>query len=1028
MIVAQVGSALDEAHARGVIHGDVKPQNVILDEQGRAFLTDFGLARPVGATGETLSRAGEFTGSADYIAPEQIKGGREDGRVDIYALGCVYYECLTGVRPYDGEGVAMRVLWAHLNEPPPVPSLLVADLDPGLDGVIARAMAKEPSERYETGGELGRDALELSDPAGRTATATSLPALSNGVPAAGDERAERAVIELAPVDQRPEVRIRLESRFRYVHHPLAREDEVVPLLGDLSALDQLRDRILHSQGGSFLVTGFRGVGKTTLIERALGALGPETDASEPVVHVRLNVARPRSIEELLFDVIRRCFECLKDQGLLARLSAEAQRELLLAYTRTSMSFNESRTDARERARSMSVSMPEPLRQLLSPSFELSDKQTEELATQAAFLSYSGSDAEHDFLRIVDLVSGQRAPAPALAPAPRRWRFWRRRDPPTPPAPWSGKLVVVFDELDKLTADEKGRACLDELFNGLKNLLVARGVHFLFVGGPELHDQALLASRRGNSVYDSVFAWQLYVPCVWTSTRELLDTIVERDGVGERDGGRERDGVGEREREVLDRQLETLARYLTFKGRGVPRLILTELNSLVRWEDGTPWLVLSEHDLARVEHYAQLERDIDEFMQEDTRPIATPIDYDRHRLTTYYLTDRILRMDKSAFTAEEIFGTSDSDAVDALLMPSKDQAEGLLAFLDGRILEGPSASTTYYGDLSQEAKVYRLSENEVRKQRELASVSERERADLSPIVPSAPGVDEGQSSWRQWFAGGLGTVIADRYELLSELDAGGVGRVYQARDSGSAEDVAIKIIDVPALAADKAVQDRVLRAAELGKTLSHENIARTHNAFVAEGQLVIVMDYVDGVPLTAVASQANIDMAGVLRIAMGLADALEYLHGAGIARIDLKPSRVMLDRDGRPILLELGLARREVPDTDTMLTSEGVVLGSPGYMAPEQIRGEAVDIRADIYALGVMLFELMAGRPARDPDAGPMAIMMRAINEDLDLTDVPVTAEMRAVLASCVARDPAARFATPADLRRALERTPEALGA
>lgn len=159
-LIAQVGNGLDAIHAAGLVHRDVKPANVLLSgEEGEehAYITDFGVARNV-STRSGLTQTGRFVGTLDYVAPEQISGAAVDARVDVYALGCLLFKLLTGQVPFPREGEAAR-LYAHLNDPPPAPSLYAPGTPPGLDAVLARAMAKDPADRYPSAGDLGRAAV-----------------------------------------------------------------------------------------------------------------------------------------------------------------------------------------------------------------------------------------------------------------------------------------------------------------------------------------------------------------------------------------------------------------------------------------------------------------------------------------------------------------------------------------------------------------------------------------------------------------------------------------------------------------------------------------------------------------------------------------------------------------------------------------------------------------------------------------------------------------------------------------------------
>jgi serine/threonine-protein kinase len=157
-VLEQVAAALDVAHAEGLVHRDVKPGNVLLRRRAdgagfdHVFLSDFGITKSVrGGTAQT--ETAQFLGTIDYTAPEQISGGRIDGRTDVYSLGCVLYQCLVGHVPYRADTL-IQAMYAHLQDPPP--TISGRDLPPTLDGVVHRALAKRPESRFETCTELVR--------------------------------------------------------------------------------------------------------------------------------------------------------------------------------------------------------------------------------------------------------------------------------------------------------------------------------------------------------------------------------------------------------------------------------------------------------------------------------------------------------------------------------------------------------------------------------------------------------------------------------------------------------------------------------------------------------------------------------------------------------------------------------------------------------------------------------------------------------------------------------------------------------
>jgi serine/threonine-protein kinase len=158
-IIEQVATALQAAHKVGLVHRDVKPSNILLDENDFAYLIDFGIARGVDQT--SLTTAGTMIGSWHYMAPERMAAQEADARADIYALTCVLYECLTGAPPFPGDTLESQVV-GHLNTPPPRPSITEPEVPAAFDAVVTKGMAKDPEQRYPTTNDLARAAREAT--------------------------------------------------------------------------------------------------------------------------------------------------------------------------------------------------------------------------------------------------------------------------------------------------------------------------------------------------------------------------------------------------------------------------------------------------------------------------------------------------------------------------------------------------------------------------------------------------------------------------------------------------------------------------------------------------------------------------------------------------------------------------------------------------------------------------------------------------------------------------------------------------
>ena len=212
-----------------------------------------------------------------------------------------------------------------------------------------------------------------------------------------------------------------------------------------------------------------------------------------------------------------------------------------------------------------------------------------------------------------------------------------------------------------------------------------------------------------------------------------------------------------------------------------------------------------------------------------------------------------------------------------------------------------------------------------------------------------------------------------YEVVAPLGAGGMGEVYRARDTKLGRDVALKVLP-EAFTADSDRLARFEREAKVLASLNHPNIAQIYGLEEADGQKALVLELVDGPTLADRLAQGAIPVDEALPIARQIAEALEAAHEQGIIHRDLKPANVKVKPDGKVKVLDFGLAKAFEPEGDdpdasqsptltARATQMGVILGTAAYMAPEQARGKPVDKRADIWAFGAVLYEMLTGQRA-----------------------------------------------------------------
>ncbi len=264
---------------------------------------------------------------------------------------------------------------------------------------------------------------------------------------------------------------------------------------------------------------------------------------------------------------------------------------------------------------------------------------------------------------------------------------------------------------------------------------------------------------------------------------------------------------------------------------------------------------------------------------------------------------------------------------------------------------------------------------------------------------------------------VGSTIGD-YQIVGILGAGGMGKVYKVRNSISDRVEAMKVL-LPDLATEPELADRFLREIKTQASLEHPNIASLHTALRIDNQLLMLMEFVEGVTLEQRLKQGPLTVEEAVDYISQALSALDYAHQHGVIHRDIKPANMMLTPAGLVKLMDFGIAKAS---TDQRLTMTGTTMGSLYYMSPEQIKGAAhIDSRADLYSVGVSLYELVTGKRPFDGDS--QFAIMSAHLETMPVPPVEVDPRLPqalndAILMS-VAKDPAVRFQTAGAFRAAL---------
>jgi serine/threonine protein kinase len=263
----------------------------------------------------------------------------------------------------------------------------------------------------------------------------------------------------------------------------------------------------------------------------------------------------------------------------------------------------------------------------------------------------------------------------------------------------------------------------------------------------------------------------------------------------------------------------------------------------------------------------------------------------------------------------------------------------------------------------------------------------------------------------------GRVVAERYEIVRPLGKGGMGMVFEARDTVLDETVALKVLRTDVVSTPELAR-RFRQEIKLARKVRHKNVCGIHE-YGEDGALhFIAMDLVDGTDLRQqVQRRGPLPPRQACEVALQIAQGLEAIHDEGIVHRDMKTANIMIDRSGSVRLMDFGIAKA-TQESGTGLTATGMIVGTPEYMSPEQARGAPSDPRSDIYALGIILFEILTGDVPFRGDT-PISTILKQLQEPPLLQVEPIPPVLRPILARALEKDPVARYSTARDVICAL---------
>ena len=785
--------------------------------------------------------------------------------------------------------------------------------------------------------------------------------------------------------------IPLNAAFRFVHEPLdcGVDAHLQRFVGRENELDELVARIILSDGGAFLLTGYRGVGKSTFVNRVIRDVRQQLPqlasivGTMELVDVHLNIPRAMDAVELMYHVLRGLFLRLSSLNLLNELEPALRRDLELAFYRTSRSIATKTSQGIEGTAGVTLGAPLPQIAGSSSSIALGTKRTRSETHEIAYLAYDDKAAEYDVIHI----------ARRLSRGFTRHRSWRRRA-----IDWMGnveprttrlKVLLVFDELDKI--DERrieGSSSIDAILANLKTLFTTSGISFLFVAGKDVHDRWLEDVGRGDSIYESVFSYAQYLPPLWAHADPMCDPFLDHAAFEAVDAGEAASAYA------------AFKKFLAFSGRGIPRRILRKFNERVRWASQQPRLTLSRDDVRQFKFFADLHDVLvtgQAALLGELRDEMGDGRNDRKRLGLYYLVDWILLRGVDEFTLQDAVAASGK--LSRLIAFGDETAPAIVGRLltllvDQEYLDAVPVPGS--GTKAANLLRYRLTRKRLVEMGSLAGVVEQEAQAV---------IDESKS---ERFRG--------RYEIASIIGRGGMSTVYLAHDRTLRRKVAVKE-QLAELVEDPDARARFRREVDVLSRLQHENIVRIYDVDSEAKQPYIVLEYIEGVRLTDLIDNGSLTTEeDVLRIARDIVNTVQYIHEQGVLWRDPKPNNVMITSEGRVVLLDFGISLIMAVDQP----ESGTLVGTPAYSSPEQLRGEPLDVRSDVYCLGIVLYQMVAERLPFGNDTSSASAYRRMLERpEPPRGRVTVSQAFEAAIMKCLEPGRDDRYPTAAALLDAL---------
>ncbi len=756
-------------------------------------------------------------------------------------------------------------------------------------------------------------------------------------------------------------RLRIYSDYRIVNDKYTFGKGALPYIHHTPYRQRLEELLKNSDGGAILVTGFRGVGKSTMVHNAVSEVNQKGTYEMIPIWIALSVRK--EYDQILIEIVRKLYETLSKSELWNKMDRKERERISLAYNRTLLSIKRSHNMCMEGEISGNI----PLR--WTP--KVSAKGSGQLAEERSYLSFSEQDIEYELVQCIEILNELNR---------------------------KNKVVVVIDEIDKLTATEDGIKFFDTLLERMKNLISSANALFVFVAGIDIYTRWEKDSQKINSLYDSLFCYHIYLPCIWDSVDKLFEVIEDKQYVYKPIAPEFRKLVKTGYTTILEYPFQLIGNYILFKGRGLPRKILGTFNDFVAWDGGQPCFLLTANRIQGILLVNKLLEKFRKYMS--MAKIVTIYERDIYYTLFFSMLEFLIFQDKKVFTEAQI----------------KSQLLDEYDLMDEHFSKALNKLLVEFENLAFIKKVetgYEVSDDTILKRDQSLRILDQDLILHPSSVRQMPEMEDTSVDKR----------FHDQIELMKNMKLTAFWNAFKAEQVIMNSKYMMVFHVTHRISKIHRYAVIYKRKIDSEKDIS-SNLKLVSSYHFTGPYFLDTEDHIlDGEPVSSLRAaaygfalehlvEAKLEMRIIYQIIVQILSLIEYLHANGFGNIRLKSDNIMVCRDGAVKILDLKHICR--------LGKDSISYPTRIYSAPEVYQHKC-GIAADYYSVGILLVEMLAGK-----------LLSRYYTErHIDTKNVMMkehySQELKNMLVKATAYDPDDRYTKKIDFLRALDRCPEFRG-